>query len=230
MQTDRGLPRAGGALHADAHAQIRPDDLVLLRLDRRDDVAHRPGAGPLDLAFQQFAGNRRGGVGEGLVLEGHQLGAVVAEPPAAPQAHRVRRVRTVERAGDIGAPIDHQWVVTGHLAHEPATEIDALPRNLRGVRRVVHPREEQRRRLVVLGEGGQATFPVLAQVRVRHLIHHRVTADDLYLLDLPAHVPQGEPAPMQVLPLALQLRIAVARTHQHPNRYQVKILTRKDYR
>ena len=61
VQADRGLAGAGRALHADARGDVAAHDLVLLGLDRRDDVAHRAGAGPLDLRGEDGAvvGRRR---------------------------------------------------------------------------------------------------------------------------------------------------------------------------
>ncbi len=53
MQADGRLPRTGGALDAEAGRQIRTHQDVLVRLDRRDDVAHRTGTWPLDLLGEQ---------------------------------------------------------------------------------------------------------------------------------------------------------------------------------
>ncbi len=56
VQADGGLPGAGRALHAHGRGRAGPDDVVLLGLDRRDDVAHRAGSWALDLVDQQVAG------------------------------------------------------------------------------------------------------------------------------------------------------------------------------
>jgi hypothetical protein len=74
VQSDRGLAGAGGALDADTRAGVAAHDLVLLGLDGRDDVAHRPDARALDLGGQDRAapgGRRR--VGQMLVLVCREL-------------------------------------------------------------------------------------------------------------------------------------------------------------
>ena len=48
VQADGGLPGARGPLDAHRLGELCADDHVLLRLDGRDDVAHRPDAGSLD--------------------------------------------------------------------------------------------------------------------------------------------------------------------------------------
>ena len=54
VQTDRGLAGARAALHDQARLERRPDDRVLLALDRGDDVAHLAGAGPAQLGEQRI--------------------------------------------------------------------------------------------------------------------------------------------------------------------------------
>ena len=56
VQADRGLAGAGRALHADADGELAAHDLVLLGLDRRDDVAHRADARALDLVREERTG------------------------------------------------------------------------------------------------------------------------------------------------------------------------------
>ena len=85
VQGDDGLAGAGAALD-DEHAGLRrADDLVLLGLDRGDDVAERAGAAALERGEQRrVAAQRRTGVG--IVAVGHQPVVVAdAEVPAAEQ-------------------------------------------------------------------------------------------------------------------------------------------------
>ena len=67
VQTDRGLARARTALHDEARLERRADDRVLLALDRRDDVAHLPGAGPAELGEQRVGHAARPGERVGIV-------------------------------------------------------------------------------------------------------------------------------------------------------------------
>ena len=115
VQSDRGLAGTRGALDADGLADVGADDVVLLGLDRGDDVAHRAGPGPLDLLDQQQAhagsARRPRACGqEPLVLEGGQVPAGETEPAAQRKAHRVGPAGAVERPGHRGAPVDdHGW-------------------------------------------------------------------------------------------------------------------------
>ncbi len=80
MQRHRRLAGAGPALHDQHLVDRRADDDVLLGLDRRHDLAHRPGAGGADLGEHRVGDAARhvGGVGvvEVLVEVGGQLAAV----------------------------------------------------------------------------------------------------------------------------------------------------------
>ena len=91
MQADGGLAGARRTLDADARREVAADDLVLLGLDRRDDVAHRARPRALDLGGEDRA--VVGGVtpGEALVLVGREPAAVDAEPATQLDAHRLRR-------------------------------------------------------------------------------------------------------------------------------------------
>ena len=109
VERDRGLPGTRAAGDDQHPGERRPDGLVLLALDRGDDVAHPPGAGPFERSEQralaehpQTFGLHRVAV-EDLVVDGHQLttGAQAGEEvPAAHHAHRRHRGRPVERLGD----------------------------------------------------------------------------------------------------------------------------------
>ena len=110
VQADGGLAGAGRPLHADAGADVAAHDLVLLGLDRRDDVAHRAGAGALDLGGEDGAVVGAVAGGEALVLVGREPAAVDAEPPTQLDAHRLGGRGPVERRGDRGAPVDDDRV------------------------------------------------------------------------------------------------------------------------
>src|SRR5690606_31326589 len=120
VQADRGLTGAGRALHAHGPVEVGADDVVLVGLDGRDDVAHGAGAGPLDLLGEDLRGVRALAVRpvERFVLVGGQLAALVAEAAAQPYAHRVGGARLVERAGDGRAPVDDEGtaVLVMHVA------------------------------------------------------------------------------------------------------------------
>ena len=126
VQRDRGLARArSSADHEDA-GKVGPDRLVLLGLDRRDDVAHAPGAVAFERAEERaFAAHletgRLGRVAvEHLVVERGDLASVAGdEVAAAHDAHRRDRRRPVERLGDRRPPVDHQRRVVGVLHREP---------------------------------------------------------------------------------------------------------------
>ncbi len=131
MQSHRGLAGARTALHDEALLQRRADDLVLLRLDRRDDVAHLAGAATLELR-EQRVGNaptttRALGVrvGEVLVEEPDDLATIEREPAPLVDPHRVGPRRPVERHGDVGAPVHDDRVAPGILDVAPP-DVEAI--------------------------------------------------------------------------------------------------------
>src|SRR5262245_47026582 len=113
MQSDGGLAGAGRTLDADRGVEIGADDDVLVGLDGRDDVPHRPDPRPLDLGFEDGAVELRLDRFEMLVLVRREL--PVLEPESAPQpdAHRLARAGPIERAGDLGPPVDHHRFALG---------------------------------------------------------------------------------------------------------------------
>ena len=124
VQRDGGLAGAGTALHDEDLVDRRPDDDVLLGLDRGDDLAH--GAGPLgaDLGEHRVgdaAGDDgRVGIVEMFVEVGGQLTAIEHELPAQIDAERVGAGRPVEGRGDRRPPVDHDRVVVLVLDVAPA--------------------------------------------------------------------------------------------------------------
>ena len=76
------MPGTRTAVHDEDAGEIGPDRLVLLDLDRGDDVAHPTGAGPVEageqraLAHDGQTGLARGAGVEDLVVEADELTAV----------------------------------------------------------------------------------------------------------------------------------------------------------
>jgi hypothetical protein len=149
VQADRGLPRPGGALDADGVGDVGADDDVLLRLDGRDDVAHRPDARTLDLGGEDpTLVARLGLVEQVLVLVRRDLAALEAEAASQRDVHRLGPGGPVEGGRHVGPPVDDDRVAA--VVVDMATpDVEAL-----GGSREVQPAEEQRRvRLVDQGEG-----------------------------------------------------------------------------
>ena len=116
MQRDRGLAGAGTA-GDDQHAgQVGADRLVLLGLDRGDDVAHAAGAVAFERGEQRALAHDRGSPTASAASWSNtsssrptQLAALRGEEvPAAHDAHRLDRGRPVERLGDRRAPVDDE--------------------------------------------------------------------------------------------------------------------------
>ena len=142
MQGDRRLAGAGAALDDEHAGHRRADDVVLLRLDRADDVAHGAGAAALQRRQQRALAGERRLVGqvvevEELVLHPDDAAPVGDEVAAPGQPHRVAAGRPVERLGDGRAPVDDQRLLVD-VGHGQATDVEAL------ARRAVDPPEAQR--------------------------------------------------------------------------------------
>lgn len=142
MQADRGLAGAGRALDAQGRQQRCPDQVVLVRLDGRDDVPHRAGPGALDLGRDQRADLvRRTGAVERLVLVGGQLGRLGEPvPPPQPHPHRIVPAGPVERCRHRRPPV-HYHRVAVRVPHVPAPDVD--PVGAGGAGPVDEPAEEQ---------------------------------------------------------------------------------------
>jgi hypothetical protein len=162
VQADRGLPGAGRTLDAHGLAQPGADDLVLVGLDGRDDVAHRAGARALDLLGEEPALLEVAALVEPLVFVGGQVAAVIAEPAAAGDVHRVRGAGLIERPGDRSPPVDHQRAAAV-VVDVPAPDVDDAGQVV--VRGAVETAEEQGRAGVV----GERLHP-LVQQRLQDLL------------------------------------------------------------
>jgi hypothetical protein len=168
VQPHRRLPGAGSALHAHRPGQTGADDVVLLGLDRRDDVAHRTLARTLDLALEDRRVLLLLTCEQVLVLVRRQLAVLEPEPPAQLHAHRHGLAGAVERAGDVGAPVDDHRVapIVGDV---PAADVEPLAAPVRVVEGVVEPPEEQRDLRVVL-----ELLHASPQGVLQHLLRHPV--------------------------------------------------------
>ena len=139
VQRHDGLAGARTPLHDEHAGQVGPDDLVLLALDRGDDVGEAPGADLLERGDQgalapdlpavvddrQLAAEEPGGLAEQLVLDGQQLAAPGGEVAAADQAHRRAPGGPVEGLGHRGPPVDHQRLPL-LVGHGQAPDVEAV--------------------------------------------------------------------------------------------------------
>ena len=128
----------------------RSDDLVLLRLDRRDDVAHGADAGSLDLLLEDraaTAGFAR--VGQVLILVCREPPLVDPEPTPEPHPHRAHARGPIEGRRELGPPVDDDRV-TLIVVDVSTPDIPTLGSVLGVVE--VESTEEERGRGVV-GEG-----------------------------------------------------------------------------
>ena len=110
MQADCRLAGAGTALYDERTLRLGRDQPVLVRLDRRDDVAHPRIAPPVELLEQEVrdaCAFDRAAV-EGFVGDVQESPAV--GPEAAPLLHPVRRFgrRGVERPRCGRLPVDDE--------------------------------------------------------------------------------------------------------------------------
>ena len=129
VEADCGLARARTALDDQQLVERGPDDHVLLGLDRRHDVAHLAGAGPVELGEEGIghAGGvvRAVGVVEVLVEQADQLVVLEHEAAAEVEALGVPEGGPVEGDGHPGAPVDHHRVAAVVLDVAPARRTTA---------------------------------------------------------------------------------------------------------
>ena len=205
VQPDGGLPGAGRALHADRLVGAGADDVVLVGLDGRDDVPHRPRPRPLDLVDEDLARPGSGSMdrtvraaspgpaaclaGEELILVGGQLAAGEPEAPAQRQVHRVRGAGPVERPRHRRPPVDHGGRAVRRV-HVPAADVKAVPRDavvgLPSSRSgIVETAEEQRG----VGDVFEGFGPVV-EVGLEVLLGDRVPAHGPQREDVFAHQPE----------------------------------------
>jgi hypothetical protein len=142
VQSDGRLARPRPPLYDEHALQRGPDHLVLLALDRRDDVAHASGAGAAERVEQRgFAHEDEPVVGgvrgvEELVLEVDDLPVLRQDVPPPDDPQRVGRRGPVERLGGGGPPVGDQRLVVGVIDGDSS---DVVGDALRGV----DPSEDQ---------------------------------------------------------------------------------------
>ena len=147
VQPDGGLAGAGSALDGEEPVQRGADDLILLGLDRRDDVEHLARPGPFELGQQGIAAAQAGGPGvtvagsEEVVGDGDDGVAIDHDLPPPGQPQGILDACPIEGDSDGGPPVDHHGVGPIVLDVAPAD----VPR--RTVLLVDAP-EEQRARAV----------------------------------------------------------------------------------
>ena len=124
MQGDDGLAgaRAAGDL-GDATGR-GADGLVLVALDRRDDVAHLGAAAAGQRGQERAVADDDEVVGRlgdhEVVLDADDVGALAAQHPAAQHVHGLDRGGAVEGGSRGGAPVDDQGLVVVVADAEPA--------------------------------------------------------------------------------------------------------------
>ena len=214
MQGHGGLAGPRSALDQQDAGQGVADDLVLLALDGRHDVAHAPGArapqgreqragtpegkaavhepllggGPLGAVGQlQLAAL----VGEVLVLDAQHLAGANGHVAPARQAQGLDAGGPVEGLGDRRAPVDHQGVEVG-VGDGQAPDVIGVAGSVGAVEVVDAPEEEglvADRQLVEAVQGGAHDDVALHEVaRAAHVRHGRRVAQGTGLI---AHVVEG---------------------------------------
>ena len=114
VQRDGRLAGAGAALHDERAAELGADDGILLGLDRRDDVAHAPGALGGERRHQRSLALQAGDVAvqqfcvEDLVVDAHDVAAVAGQVAPGTRTERCRGGGLVERPGLRHSPVEQQ--------------------------------------------------------------------------------------------------------------------------
>jgi hypothetical protein len=200
VQADRGLAGPGCALHADRAFQVGPHQLVLVRLDGGDDVAHRSDPRALDLVDQDPAGGAEFlAPVQVLVLEAGQHPARVPEPPPHRDPLRVGGAGPVEGAGDRRPPVDHHRLA-GSVGDVPPPDVVDLP----GPEPEL---TEEQRDVGVIGQLGHPPGQRLAQrLGADPVPGHPLAGGEQRLRPLP-HPAQRRPSRRQMLPLPCQLPV-----------------------
>ncbi len=159
MQRDRRLAGAGAALNDERSAQVRADDTVLLRLDRRDDVVHPPrslgserreeGTLPLHdltVCHRRAAASARleQRLVEHLVVDAQHLPLPHGQVTSRADPERLGGGRLVERTRLRGTPVDQKRTLVVVTQPDPA---DVAVRRVVGRTRSVEqqPAEDQPR-------------------------------------------------------------------------------------
>ena len=129
MEPDGRLARSRAALDHERRLGSARDEPVLVRLDRRDDVAHVRRPAPLELVEEEIAAGDRPGAVEPLVAQVEQAATLGAEAAAQRDAVRVGRRRDVERPRRRRLPVDDEWLAL-LVVHPPAPDVERPRRRL----------------------------------------------------------------------------------------------------
>jgi hypothetical protein len=147
VEGDHRLAGAGSTGDLGDPARRCPDGLVLVALDRRDDVAHLPATAAGQRRHERTVADDddvvRGGRDHEVVLHPHDPRTAAAQHPAPHDAHRVDRRGPVERRCRRGTPVDDERLVVV-VAHPEAPDVADVP--LVGARLLgaeVEPAEDQ---------------------------------------------------------------------------------------
>ena len=133
MQRNGGLPGTGTALDYQDAGVRRPDDRILLGLQRADDVAHPASPRGLDRGQKRRLARQPAGTGEvlpvqHLVVQAGHPAAAHGDVAAAPDAVRRARGGYVEGARCRGAPVHQQRLaLTGLIAQADPPDVTAFP-------------------------------------------------------------------------------------------------------
>ncbi len=129
VERDHGLARARPALHDEHAAELRTDDLVLLRLDRGHDVAELARARLLECGQEGTRANQialgRGRCVQHLVFDAEQRAAPHCEVTPAGEAHRRASRRPVEGLGHGRSPVNDDGLLP-FVGDRQAADVEGL--------------------------------------------------------------------------------------------------------
>jgi cardiolipin synthase len=200
VQADRGLTGPGAALHDQRAVGRQADQLVLLRRDRRDDLAHLADALARDVVDDRLGEVLLPGL-QLLVDEPEHDALLDVEPAPAADAARVGRRGGVERLRGRRAPVDRQQPV--------ALVGDRVPPDVqRPLPRPVDPPEVQR--AAGAGVRAQALEPHPLEHLLGELVALAVAAADRERVEQRVVGGEGQ---VEVLLLLGELRIHGHQAH-----------------
>ena len=131
MKRYGGLPGAGAPLHDEDPRKLGPDNLILFRLDRGDDVTHKTGARPAECGEQCTRANQaRLGRGEAInvehfVVDADETVLFCREVPATLEPQGIAAGCPVERLGNRCPPVEDDRIL-GAVRHRKTADIEAL--------------------------------------------------------------------------------------------------------
>jgi LmbE family N-acetylglucosaminyl deacetylase len=147
VQPDRGLARPGPSLHREDALERRADHVILLGLDRRDDVEHQPAATALELGQQRVATPEpyrpelRDVVAEHIVGDRQELPILDHQLSTTHESSGIAGAGLVERLGHGSAPLDDKWIAAP-VRDVPTADVPTI-----ALLRVDSPENERPRRV-----------------------------------------------------------------------------------